>query len=111
MVMGDPEKLMRVFLNLCKNAVEAMPAGGRLTVACDAREKEVRIEIHDTGRGIPTGMNLFEPFTTSKPNGWGLGLSIVRQIVLAHGGTIEYVSEAGKGTTFMICLSRTTTVQ
>ena len=111
MVMGDPEKLMRVFLNLCKNAVEAMPAGGRLTVACDAREKDVRIEIHDTGRGIPTGMNLFEPFTTSKPNGWGLGLSIVRQIVLAHGGTIEYVSEVGKGTTFMICLSRTTTVQ
>jgi len=104
MVMADPEKLMRVFVNLCKNAVEAMPAGGRLTVVCDAREKDVRIEIHDTGCGIPTGMNLFEPFTTSKPNGWGLGLSIVRQIVLAHGGTIEYVSEVAKGTTFMISL-------
>ena len=108
MVMADPEKLMRVFLNLCKNAIEAMPAGGRLTVACDAREKDVSIQIHDTGCGIPTGMNLFEPFTTSKPNGWGLGLSIVRQIVLAHGGTIECVSDAGKGTTFMICLPSTT---
>lgn len=46
------------------------------------------------------------PFSTSKANGWGLGLSIVRQIVLAYGGTIDYVSEQGKGTTFMIDLPR-----
>ena len=108
MVMADADKLMRVFLNLCKNAIEAMPAGGRLRIVCNAREKDISVEIHDTGCGIPTGMNLFEPFTTSKPNGWGLGLSIVRQIVLAHDGTIDYVSELGKGTTFLITLPRTT---
>ena len=97
MIKADPEKLTRVFLNLCKNAHEAMPEGGALVIRCYEREKNIVVEIQDTGCGVPTGINLFEPFTTSKPNGWGLGLSIVRQIILAHGGTIEYVSDLGKG--------------
>ena len=102
MLTADHEKLTRVFLNLCKNSLEAMPEGGRLTILCYAREKNIIVEVQDTGCGIPKGMNLFEPFTTSKANGWGLGLSIVRQIIFAHGGTVEYVSELGKGTTFII---------
>jgi signal transduction histidine kinase len=106
MVTADHEKLTRVFLNLCKNSLEAMPEGGKLTLRCYAREKNIIVEVQDTGFGISKDMNLFEPFTTSKPNGWGLGLSIVRQIILAHGGTIEYDSELGKGTTFTICLPR-----
>jgi signal transduction histidine kinase len=105
-VTADDEKLTRVFLNLCKNSLDAMPEGGRLTVRCYTRESNVVVEVQDTGCGIPKGMNLFEPFITSKASGWGLGLSIVRQIVLAHGGTIEYVSELGKGTTFIVDLPR-----
>ena len=104
MLSADPEKLTRVFLNLCKNAFEAMPQGGRLTIRGYAREKNIVVEIQDTGGGIPSSMNVFEPFTSSKAKGWGLGLSIVRQIILAHGGMIDYVSEQGQGTTFMIRL-------
>ena len=104
MVSADPEKLTRVLLNLCKNAFEAMPQGGKLTIRCYAREKDIVVEIQDTGCGIRRGMNVFEPFISSKAKGWGLGLSIVRQIILAHGGTIDYLSEQGQGTTFMICL-------
>ena len=104
MVSADPEKLTRVLLNLCKNAFEAMPQGGRLTIRCYTREKNIVVEIQDTGCGIRRGMNVFEPFISSKAKGWGLGLSIVRQIILAHGGTIDYLSEQGQGTTFMIRL-------
>jgi signal transduction histidine kinase len=107
MVKADPEKLMRVFLNLCKNSLEAMPDGGRLVIRCYERDKHIVVEIQDTGCGVPTDMNLFEPFATSKANGWGLGLSIVRQIVIAHGGMIDYTSELGKGTTFLIGLPLT----
>jgi len=107
-VMGDDEKLKRVLFNLCKNALEAMPKGGRLAARCFSEGKNICLEVEDTGCGIPKGMNIFEPFTTSKPNGWGLGLSIVQQIVSAHNGTIEYVSEPGKGTTFKICLPSAT---
>ena len=101
-VMADREKLMRVFLNLCKNAIEAMSDGGKLTLRCYARENNITVEVRDTGGGIPDGVNIFEPFATSKQNGWGLGLSIVKQIVSAHNGTISYVSELGKGTTFKV---------
>lgn len=104
-VAVDDEKLDRVLSNLCKNAIEAMPEGGKLIVRCFTREEKIVVtEIEDTGCGIPTEMNVFEPFTTSKANGWGLGLSIVQHIISAHNGTIEYVSEPGKGTTFTICL-------
>ena len=100
-VTADPEKLTRVFLNLCKNSLEAMPEGGKLTLRCYARDKNIIVEVQDTGCGISKDMNIFESFTTSKANGWGLGLSIVRQIILAHGGTIDYVSDVGNGTTFI----------
>ena len=108
MVTADPEKLTRVFLNLCKNSLDAMPEGGKLTLRCYARGKNIIVEVQVTGCGISKDMNIFESFTTSKADGWGLGLSIVRQIILAHGGTIEYVSQTGKGTTFIISLPRTT---
>jgi signal transduction histidine kinase len=103
-VMADGEKLRRVLLNLFNNALEAMPKGGKLTAKCYAQLKNICLEIKDTGCGIPEEMNVFEPFTTSKPNGWGLGLAIARQIISAHKGSIDYNSERGQGTTFKIFL-------
>jgi signal transduction histidine kinase len=103
-VMADSEKLRAVLVNLSKNAIEAMPEGGNLKLRAYRSGKDVCLEIEDNGVGVPAGINIFEPFTTSKSTGWGLGLSIVRQIVSAHNGTIEYKSEPGRGTLFRICL-------
>ncbi|MEX0803376.1 MAG: ATP-binding protein [Candidatus Binatia bacterium] len=104
LVAVDCEKFTRVLLNLCKNALDAMPEGGRLVLRCYPNEKHICLEIEDSGSGIPKNMNIFEPFVTSKPNGWGLGLANVQQIISAHNGTIAYSSEPGKGTIFTICL-------
>lgn len=102
--MADQEKLAQVLLNLCKNAVEAMPEGGTLTVRGSSVGAQVLLAISDTGVGIPEGFNVFEPFTTTKDTGTGLGLAIVQQIVAAHGGTITYTSTPDQGTTFTVTL-------
>ncbi len=103
-VIVDREKLVQVLLNLCKNAVEAMPQGGTLTVHGSHTDGQVSLAISDTGVGIPERLNVFEPFTTTKASGTGLGLAIVQQIVAAHGGTITYTSIPGQGTTFILTL-------
>ncbi|MEE9550857.1 MAG: PAS domain S-box protein [Candidatus Binatia bacterium] len=104
LVLADSDRLQQVLLNLCKNAVEAMPQGGTLAVQAHNSGEHVVVEIVDTGVGIPPELDIFEPFTTTKPSGTGLGLMIVRQIVSAHGGTITYDSQPGKGTTFRLTL-------
>ena len=104
LVIADQEKLAQVLLNLCKNAVEAMPQGGTLTLRGCSTETHVSLEVSDTGVGIPEGLNIFEPFTTTKEAGTGLGLAIVQQIVTAHQGTIIYTSTPSQGTTFTITL-------
>jgi len=104
LVRADGDKLKQVLLNLCKNACEAMPEGGTLTVRLHNTGGRITLEVADTGRGIPAGVDIFEPFMTTKPDGTGLGLPIVRQIVAAHGGTQTYSSEPGRGTTFMVTL-------
>ena len=100
----DREKIKQVILNLCKNAVEAMPDGG--TLKCKAYQKADRVilEVADTGTGIPEGLGVFQLFRTTKPQGTGLGLPIVEQIVSEHRGTVDYVSEVGKGTAFIVSL-------
>jgi signal transduction histidine kinase len=103
-VRADGEKLQQALLNLFKNAVEAMPDGGILTLKERRDGDQVILEIQDTGIGIPEGVDIFELFTTTKPQGTGLGLAIVRQITSAHGGTITYAGEPGKGTTFCMTL-------
>lgn len=105
-LLADGDKLKQVFFNLCKNAVEAMPMGGRLTIQCRDAGAQVIIDIRDTGVGIPAGVNILEPFITTKPEGTGLGLPIVRQIIAAHGGALTYQSEPGQGTTFTISLPK-----
>ena len=103
-VAGDPIKLKQVLLNLFKNAVEAMPHGGTLTLRAYRDEEQVVFQVTDTGVGIPDGINVFELFATSKSLGTGLGLAIVKDIVSAHGGVINYTSEINKGTTFQLKL-------
>jgi two-component system, LuxR family, sensor kinase FixL len=100
----DRDKMKQVILNLCKNAIEAMPDGGVLTIRTHQAEDIGILEISDTGVGIPQEVDVFQLFTTTKSNGTGLGLPLVRQIIAAHQGTVHYTSEAGQGTTFRICL-------
>jgi signal transduction histidine kinase len=101
-IMVDRDKIKQVILNLCKNAVEAMPQGGWLTLKAYLLDDTLVLEISDTGKGIPEDMDVFEIFRTTKPDGTGLGLPLVSQIVSAHRGTVDYVSEPGKGTTFSL---------
>ncbi len=103
-VPADGAKLRQALLNLSKNAVEAMPDGGVLTLHAARTETGVAVEVQDTGIGIPEGIEVFAPFSSSKPQGSGLGLPIVRQIVEAHRGTLTYRSEPGVGTTFRLTL-------
>lgn len=103
-LQADRDKLKQALWNLCKNAVEAMPQGGTLTLKAYNFGTSIILEIGDTGGGIPAGVDVFEPFTTTKQSGSGLGLVVARQIVAAHGGSITYSSEPGKGTTFRLAL-------
>jgi two-component system sensor kinase FixL len=106
-VLGNRDKLKQVFINLCKNAIEAMPNGGELTIRAKLVNGQVIVEITDTGNGIPADIDPFEAFHTTKPRGSGLGLPVVRQIVLDHGGEVKFVTEAGRGTTFWVELRAT----
>lgn len=103
-VMADADKIKQVVLNLCNNAVEAMPDGGYLTVKGYHFDQTVVLEISDTGTGIPENLEVFDLFRTTKLGGSGLGLPLVRQIVSAHHGTINYTTEPDHGTTFKISL-------
>jgi PAS domain S-box-containing protein len=100
----DADKMKQALLNIMKNAAEAMPNGGKITVEAFATSNTVVLEIADTGTGIPLDLDAFEPFATTKKAGTGLGLVIVRQIVTAHSGKISYRSRPGEGTTFRIDL-------
>jgi signal transduction histidine kinase len=102
----DPVRLRRALENLMKNAVEAMPGGGVLTVKLMRVDGEAVISVGDTGKGIPVESlpNVFKPFFSTKPRGTGLGLAIAKQSVEAHGGTIEFESVQGVGTVFTVRL-------
>lgn len=104
LVPVDREKIKQVILNLCKNALEAMPDGGTLRCKAYQTVDRVTIEVADTGTGIPEGLDVFQLFNTTKPEGTGLGLPIVEQIVSEHRGSVDYVTELGKGTAFMVSL-------
>jgi signal transduction histidine kinase len=100
----DRQKFKQALLNLCKNAVEAMPGGGTLIVRIYRSRRTVFIEVQDSGVGIPEGVDIFEPFVTTKSQGSGLGMAVVRQVIAAHGGAITYTSQKGRGTTFRLSL-------
>ena len=109
----DPNRLMQIFTNLVGNAFQHSPDNGTVSVRTQGSDREVRIEVHNDGDPIPAEHlpRLFEPFergvsTSSSERSIGLGLFISRQIVLAHGGTIDLRSTAGEGTTFTVVLPR-----
>jgi signal transduction histidine kinase len=103
----DADQMQQVFLNLLMNADQAMPAGGTIAIATDRRgEDAIQIEIADEGAGIPDedAGKLFEPFFSTKSRGSGLGLSIVMQIVVAHGGTVVAENRPGGGAVLRVVL-------
>jgi signal transduction histidine kinase len=106
-VVVDLTRFIRVLCNLIKNAREAMPSGGILTISTDLVGNQVVIRISDTGTGIPADLlpKLFEPFFThGKSHGTGLGLAIAKSVVTAHSGKISVSSVPGSGTTVDIRL-------
>lgn len=100
----DAQKIKQVVINLVRNAIEAMPGAGTVTVESGVVDGQARLVVRDTGPGLPEGIDVFQLFVTTKPKGTGLGLSIVQQIVLQHGGEITATSEAGDGACFTITL-------
>ena len=103
----DPQQFKQVVWNLCLNAVDAMPEGGELRVgAAEAPGRVLELWVSDTGAGIAADdlPHVFEPFFSTKPEGTGLGLSLVHRIVQEHGGEIDLRSTPGVGTTFMVTL-------
>ena len=103
---ADPDLLHRAFQNLVLNALDAMPAGGTLTLKTSEHDSNVRIEVADTGKGLTPEecSRLFTPYYTTKLQGTGLGLAIVQSVVSDHHGTISVTSDEGRGTTFRIDL-------
>ncbi len=107
-IKGDANQLKQAFYNLARNAMQAMPAGGSLTVRCSADDNFVMLSVSDSGCGIkPENMQkIFRPFFTTKNAGTGLGLMIVERIVREHGGSLAVDSRENAGTTFTISLPR-----
>ncbi len=101
---ADADLLHRAFQNLVLNALDAMPAGGILTVRTTGHEGNVRIEVADTGKGLTPEecSRLFTPYYTTKVQGTGLGLAIIQSVISDHHGTISVSSDEGRGTTFRI---------
>jgi two-component system sensor histidine kinase HydH len=102
----DPAQLRQALDNLIRNAVDATPAGGRVSLAARREGAGHAIEVRDTGAGIaPDELpRIFDLYYTTKPDGTGVGLAVTQQIVTAHGGTIEVDSRPGAGTAMTVHL-------
>lgn len=105
-VYCDEHQLKQVFLNLMKNAIEAMPLGGDIDVTLSTEKNEIKLEIKDNGIGMSAQMleRLGEPFYSTKEQGTGLGLMVSKNIIQNHNGTMRVDSEPGVGTKFVIFL-------
>jgi signal transduction histidine kinase/ActR/RegA family two-component response regulator len=106
-ILGDASELRDVLVNMIFNAVDAMSAGGRLTLAAEQREEKVVVTVADTGCGMSPEVRsrVFDPFFTTKGvEGIGLGLSVSYGVIRRHGGTIRVESEVGRGSTFRVVL-------
>ena len=110
-VLIDPEQLRQAVDNLLRNAVEATPAGGTVSLSARTTAQELLIEVHDTGPGIaPEHLpKIFDLYFTTKPDGTGVGLAVTQQIVVGHSGRLDVDSVPGAGTTMRIVLPRSST--
>jgi signal transduction histidine kinase len=104
--LADRDRIFQALVNVVRNAVHAMPEGGRLTVRLSSDGERVEFAVEDTGVGMPPEVvaRVGEPFFTTKSAGSGLGLTIAAQIVRDHGGEIVVESAVGQGTTLRIRL-------
>jgi signal transduction histidine kinase len=108
-ISADQTQIQQVFWNLTRNAIQAMPDGGKLLISLDHMPNDrARIVFEDTGKGMTPEQveQLFEPFSTSTTGGTGLGLSIVYQIIRDHNGSINVLSSEGEGTKITVELPR-----
>jgi two-component system, LuxR family, sensor kinase FixL len=105
-VTFDPKQLHQVLINLFKNALEAMPKGGEITITSRVKGSNAEISVSDTGVGLApeVAAKIFQPYFTTKEKGTGLGLAICQGIISEHGGVISVTSTPGQGTTFTIQL-------
>ena len=105
-IRGDRDLLKQALLNIAGNAIEAMPQGGKLRLTYSIEGDEAEIRISDTGPGIPPELRekIFRLYFTTKKEGSGIGLAMTFRIVQLHDGTIDFVSEPEKGTTFFVRL-------
>jgi len=108
MIFADKEQISRVFINLFKNALQAMPRNRQAEIHIDVLKitRIIWVRIKDNGMGIPDEMQkkMFRPNFTTKSSGMGIGLSIVHKIIESAGGTINFKTRQGEGTTFIIGL-------
>ena len=106
-VLIDEDQIRQALLNLCRNAREAMPDGGRLDIELRAHEGGALLALSDQGSGIPEAERekVFDLFYTTKQHGTGLGLPLTQQIIAAHGGRIACVAKPSGGTTFELWLA------
>lgn len=104
----DPALFRQAVLNLLINARQALGPGGEIVVRTSANGREVRISVSDNGPGIPPENRdrVFHLYFSTRPGGTGLGLPMVKKIVEQHGGTVDFETDPGKGTTFTICLKK-----
>lgn len=107
-LVGDGRRLKEALLNLLTNAIEATPSGGSVTVQLRREGEGGELVIRDTGRGIPEHLlsRVGSPFFTTREGGTGLGVALARAIISQHGGTLQYRSEPGRGTTATVSLPR-----
>ena len=100
----DRETIRAALMNLVKNALEAMPDGGALTVITRITRNGVALDLIDTGTGMDeqTALHMFDAFYSTKDGGSGLGLPTARKIIEAHGGRISVQSDVGRGTKFTL---------
>ncbi len=103
-LMTDSSAMKRILTNLCSNAIQAMPEGGKLTLDAADKEGKIFISVQDTGLGIPEENRdkLFKPLFTTKAKGQGFGLAVVKKLTEALNGTVSVESEVGKGTRFTL---------
>jgi len=111
-VEHDSDRIHQVILNLLLNAVQAIDGPGTVRVTIGSKDDCASVKVTDTGRGIPEQQvaQIFRPFYTTRGNGTGLGLSLVRRIVDDHHGRINVTSQLGKGSTFEVLLPLTVPV-